>query len=79
MAYPVKDLRYKTKQVLSGLKRGERPIISYRGRPIAQIIPFPPTHNREFTDVGFGMWKQHLTLKDPSQWVNKQRKPRYKM
>ncbi len=77
MEVSVKDLRYRTKQVLQSLKRGEKPVITYRGHPIAKIIPLTAADRSKFFEIGFGMWKDRPDLKDVSQWLNQQRKPRY--
>ena len=77
MAVSTKDLRYKTKQVLQSVKRGERPVITYRGHPIARIVPLSSSEKKAFRDIGFGMWKDRTDMKDVSQWLDEQRKPRY--
>lgn len=77
MAVSIKDLRYKTRQVLQSLKRGEKPVITYRGRAVARIIPFPSSEKKAFRDIGFGMWKDRADLRNVSQWLNDQRKPRF--
>lgn len=77
MAVSVKDLRYKTKQVLQSLKRGEKPTITYRGHPVARIIPLTHTDKKAFRDIGFGMWKNHPQMKDVNRWLDERRKPRF--
>ena len=77
MAVSTKDLRYKTKQVLQSVKRGERPVITYRGHPIARIVPLSSSEKKAFRDIGFGMWKDRTDMKDVSQWLDEQRKPRH--
>jgi antitoxin (DNA-binding transcriptional repressor) of toxin-antitoxin stability system len=77
MAISIKDLRYRSRQVLQSLKRGEKPVITYRGHPIARIIPLSAADKRTFREVGFGMWKSRSDLKDVNQWLDNQRKPRF--
>ncbi len=77
MAVSIKDLRYRTRQVFAGLKRGEKQIISYRGDPIAQIIPLDHSDKRKFKPVGYGMWQDHRDIKDVYQWLDQQRNPRH--
>ena len=77
MAVSVKDLRYRTKQVLQGLKRGEKPVITYRGHPVARIVPITSLEKKAFRDIGFGMWKDRSDLKDVSRWLDEQRRPRF--
>lgn len=77
MSVSIKDLRYKTKEVLESLKRGVKPIITYRGKALAQIIPLKKGEQKSFKEIGFGMWKNRKEMKDVSQWLEKLRAPRY--
>ena len=77
MAVSMKDLRYRTRQVLQSLGRGERPIITYRGHPLARIVPLSSAEKRAFRPVGFGIWKDRADMKDVSRWLDEQRKPRF--
>ena len=77
MSVSVKDLRYKTKQILSHVRMGQSPVITFRGRPVARIIPFLRPEEGDFKEIGFGIWRDHDGLDDVSQWLDEQRKPRY--
>lgn len=77
MSVSMKDLRYRTKEVLESLKRGEKPILTHRGHPVAKIVPLRKKEKRAFHPIGFGMWKDHRNLEDVSQWLDDQRKPRH--
>lgn len=77
MTISAKDLRYKTKQVLQSLQRGEKPVITFRGRAVARIIPLKDSEKKAFNPIGFGMWKDRPDLKNVSQWLDEQRKPRF--
>ena len=77
MAVSVKNLRYQTGQVIKSLNRGARPVITYRGHPVARLIPFTLAEKRSFHDIGFGMWKGRPDMKDVSQWLDQKRKPRF--
>ncbi len=77
MAVSVKDLRYRTGQVLKSLSRGAKPVITYRGYAVARIIPLTLSERKSFSDIGFGMWKDRPDLKDVSKWLDEQRKPRF--
>lgn len=78
MAYSMKDLRYKTHEIMEGLKRGQHPVITDRGRPVAQIIPLKSGEKKRFYPIGYGMWKKHPKMKDVSKWLDDQRKPRFR-
>lgn len=77
MAVSIKDLRYRTKQILSAVKRGEKPLITFRGHPVAQIIPVKKKETNRFNPIGFGMWNDHEDMKEPQEWLKQQRNPRY--
>ena len=77
MAVSIKDLRYKTKQVLKGLRCGEKPVITFRGHPVARIIPLTSSEKKTFRPVGFGIWKDRSDMKDVARWLDEQRKPRF--
>ena len=77
MAVSMKDLRYKTREVMQRLKRGEKPIITYRNHPIAKIIPLTSSEKKSFRDIGYGMWQNNAEIKDVNQWLDQQRKPRF--
>jgi len=36
-----KELRQKTGNILAEIKKGERYVITYRGKPVALMLPFP--------------------------------------
>lgn len=76
MVLGAKDLRFRTREVIESLKRGEKQVITYRGEPLGQIIPFKRKQD-DFRDIGFGMWSDHQQLEDVSAWLDRQRKPRF--
>lgn len=77
MDISVKDLRYRTKHVLHSLRRGTHTTITYRGRPVARLVPLTTHDTNVFHPIGFGMWKDHAELKDVHAWLDDQRGPRY--
>lgn len=77
MSVTVKDLRYKTRQVLNRVRRGDAPVITFRGCPVARIIPLSRSDKRVFKEIGFGIWRDHDQLQDVNQWLDEQRKPRH--
>lgn len=77
MAVTMKDLRYRTKQVLQSLRRGEKPIITYRGHPLARLVPLTSVEKKSFSKIGFGMWRDRTDMKNVTQWLSEQRKPRF--
>ena len=63
------DLRYRTREVLSSLDRGESVIITFRGKPRGVIAPYRETtatkHEPSIMDHPFiGMWSESGTTVD---------------
>lgn len=72
----MKDLRYRTGQLLKSLRRGVRPRITCRGRPVARLVPLTRADTSTFQAIGFGMWRDHAAMKDVDAWLDAQRAPR---
>ena len=77
------DLRYRTKDVLRAIDRGESVTLLYRGKPKAELTPIqasrpgaktprPKLKDQPF----FGMWKDRKDMADPSAYVRAMRKNR---
>jgi prevent-host-death family protein len=72
------DLRYRTKDVLRAVERGESVIVLQRGKEKARIVA--PAAKRSAaklrTSEAFGLWKGRKDLQDVSAYVRKLRQPR---
>ena len=77
------DLRYRMKDVLRAIDRGEAVTVLYRGKPKATLIPVgasagasdaraPRTQDQPF----FGLWKDREDLADPASYVRNLRRTR---
>jgi len=78
------DLRYRMKDVLRAIDRGETVTILYRGKEKARLMPVsgeaaarsrkaaPKTQDQPL----FGLWRDREDLTDPAAWVRLQRRPR---
>ena len=72
------DLRYRTKDVLKAVERGETVIVSYRGKAKAQIVPLSSAKTTALkTGEAFGLWKDRKDMGDVSAYVMKLRKNRF--
>ena len=71
------DLRYRTKDVLKAVERGETVTVLYRGKPKARILPLSEESPKLDTEEAFGMWKGRKDLRNPSAFVRKLRRPRF--
>ncbi len=76
------DLRYRMKEILRAIDRGETVTILYRGKEKAKLTPIsssfgaekqtPKTANQPL----FGLWNDREDLTDPASWVRNLRQPR---
>src|SRR5262245_56064107 len=78
------DLRYRMKDVLRALDRGETITVLYRGKAKAKMTPITPVSEDQDKNVpkmqdlpAFGMWKDREDMADPAAWVRKIRRPRF--
>ena len=78
MRATAKDLRFRSKELLDTVSRGEEVIITYRGKPCAKLVPF--STNEQSAEVDrpklFGIWKDNDLAEDPVQYVQNLRKGR---
>jgi antitoxin (DNA-binding transcriptional repressor) of toxin-antitoxin stability system len=78
MKATILDLRYRTKDVLKAVERGETVAVLYRGKEKALIVPSPAgqvkTNLRD--QRAFGMWKDRKDLANVGRFVRELRKGR---
>jgi antitoxin (DNA-binding transcriptional repressor) of toxin-antitoxin stability system len=77
------DLRYRMKNVLQAIDRGEAVTVLYRGKPKATLVPISPALRASGKDAPkmadqplFGLWKDRDDLSDPASYVRNLREPR---
>jgi antitoxin (DNA-binding transcriptional repressor) of toxin-antitoxin stability system len=77
------DLRYRMKEVLRAIDRGETVTVLYRGKEKARLMPVPEASSAsdksapKTRDVPlFGLWKDRDDLTDPVSYVRGLRQPR---
>jgi antitoxin (DNA-binding transcriptional repressor) of toxin-antitoxin stability system len=75
------DLRYRMKEVLRAIDRGEEVTVLYRGKAKAKLTPVDraPGDPRARTKDQplFGIWRDREDLSDPASYVRNLRRPRY--
>ena len=59
MKATTKDLRFRTKELLETVSRGEEVVITCQGKPCAKLIPFEKESGKNSKNDLFGMWKDH--------------------
>jgi prevent-host-death family protein len=81
MEASIVDLRYRMKDVLRAIDRGETVTITYRGKEKARLVPSEAAAGRTLVnprDHPFvGMWKDREDMADPVAYIRKLRQPRY--
>jgi len=72
------DLRYRTKDILRAVERGESVTVLHRGKEKARIVPPPAKHGamKLRTPEAFGLWKGRKELRDVGAYLRKLRQPR---
>ena len=77
------DLRYRMKDVLIAIDRGETVTVLYRGKAKAKLMPIPLSP--EASGVGaprtqdqplFGLWRDREDLADPASYLRNLRRTR---
>ncbi len=78
MKATILDLRYRTKDVLKAVERGETVAVLYRGKEKARIVPssLAQAKTKLQDHRAFGMWKNRKDLADVARFVRKLRKGR---
>jgi antitoxin (DNA-binding transcriptional repressor) of toxin-antitoxin stability system len=81
MKASIVDLRYRMKDVLRAIDRGETVTVLYRGKEKAKLIPGNGAKKPKM-DIRdhpfFGMWADREDMKDPAAYVRKIREPRFR-
>jgi len=77
MKASIVDLRYRMKDVLKAVDRGETVTVLYRGKEKARLVPIGAAGTEPVAaHPAFGMWKDRSELKDPARWVRNVRRGR---
>jgi prevent-host-death family protein len=79
MKATISDLRYRTKDVLKAVERGETVTVLCRGKEKARIVPLPSKKRRNDlrTDQAFGLWKDRKDMRNVATFVRNMRKGRF--
>jgi prevent-host-death family protein len=79
MRATILDLRYRTKEVLRAVERGETVTILYRGKEKARILPVATKGDDSelAASEAFGLWKDREDLRDVSRYVRELRHGRF--
>lgn len=76
MKVTTKELRIQPGKIIDQVSAGQEITVTYRGKPLAKIIPFKSSiSNKEDTTI-FGMWKNHSQSESVEDYVRNLRKGR---
>lgn len=77
------DLRYRMKDVLRAIDRGETVTVLYRGKVKAALTPISPPLSTSHEGAPktadqplFGLWRERDDLTNPASWIRSLRQPR---
>jgi antitoxin (DNA-binding transcriptional repressor) of toxin-antitoxin stability system len=79
MKATIVDLRYRMKDVLRAIDRGETVTVLYRGNEKARIVPSGGElkGSKPSDHPACGMWADREDMADPAAYVRKIREPRF--
>jgi antitoxin (DNA-binding transcriptional repressor) of toxin-antitoxin stability system len=77
MRATAKDLRFRVKELLETVTRGEEVVITYRGKACAKPIPIEKDNYAE--DELFGIWKDISESENVNKYIRKIRKGRFQI
>lgn len=77
MRATAKDLRFKSKELIDSVNRGEEVIITFRGKPCAKLIPYQEIKRQTEKNELFGMWQDNDMVKNVDEYVRSLRKGRF--
>ncbi len=79
MRATAKELRFKTREVLAAVERGEEVIITYRGKEKAKLVPLKGGQGRgaQSSTSLFGIWKDNKSVEDVNEYIDELRGGRF--
>jgi len=75
MKISTKELRIHPGRIIEQVSLGEEVIVTFRGRPLARILPFRAPEEEEISI--FGLWKDHPSGQSVNQEVRDIREGRF--
>jgi len=77
MKATAKDLRFRSKELIDSVNRGEEVVITFRGKPCAKLVPYQETKKQTGKNALFGIWKDNDLVQDVDEYVRNLRKGRF--
>lgn len=73
-----RDLRQKAAALLDEVRRGQKVVITYRGKSVAVLAPLEKAERKGLNPIGFGIWQDRKKMRRVEKWLRDLRQPRYK-
>ena len=77
MKATAKDLRFRSKELIESVNRGEEVVITFRGKPCAKLVPYQEIKKQTGKNELFGIWKDNDTVQNVEEYVRNLRKGRF--
>ena len=77
MKATAKDLRFRSKELIDSVNRGEEVIITFRGKPCARLVPYQEIKKETGKNELFGIWKDNDMVRNVDEYVRNLRKGRF--
>lgn len=77
MKATAKDLRFRSKELIESVNRGEEVVITFRGKPCAKLVPYQELKKQTGKNQLFGIWKDNDTVQNVDEHVRNLRKGRF--
>ena len=80
MKASAKDLRYRTKEIIAALDRGEEVLLTYRGKEKAKMVPVrKKTMKKEDGEENslFGIWSEYEMVENVDAYLDRLRGGRF--
>ena len=76
MVISTKELRNQLGRVIEHATQAGDVVVTYRGKPVARIVPIDTGEDAALTDELHGMWADRTDLKPVDEWLREARKGR---
>lgn len=76
MEVTTKELRIQPGKIIEQVSIGQEITVTYRGKPLAKIIPFQASIKNDEESSIFGMWEKHNNNQSVAEEVREIRKGR---
>ena len=77
MKATAKDLRFRSKELIDSVNRGEEVVITFRGKPCAKLVPYQEIKKQTGKNELFGIWKDNDIVQNAEEYVRNLRKGRF--